>query len=96
MSPRPRTPGSKHHVLAAGRTSSAEFGETSCTPGYYNNEGSRRAKSRQGGFYFGGPTEFAEILEAWRSEGSLAGLVAEIASGSREAAGDPEVTWDGP
>ena len=45
-----------------------------CTPGYYNAEGQADAKTRQGGFFFGGPTEFAEILEAWRADGSLEGL----------------------
>ncbi len=55
----------------AGRTS--EFGET-CTPGYYNNEGQPTRKGRQGGFYFGGPREYFEILEAWRSDGTLEGL----------------------
>jgi cation diffusion facilitator CzcD-associated flavoprotein CzcO len=50
-----------------------EFSE-SCTPGYYNNEGHADARTRQGGFFFGGPTEFAEILEAWRADGGLAGL----------------------
>jgi len=52
---------------------SVEFSEQ-CTPGYYNNEGRRDAKTRQGGFYFGEPTEFAELLEAWRADGSLKGL----------------------
>jgi cation diffusion facilitator CzcD-associated flavoprotein CzcO len=50
-----------------------EFGEH-CTPGYYNNEGQPSESGRQGGFYFGGPTEFCEILEAWRAEGSMKGL----------------------
>ncbi len=58
-------------IAQGGRTT--EFSE-SCTPGYYNNEGQADERSRQGSFYFGGPTEFAEILEKWRSEGSLAGL----------------------
>ncbi len=50
-----------------------EFGEQ-CTPGYYNNEGQPGEKSRQSGFYFGGPTEFVEILEAWRADGGMRGL----------------------
>jgi hypothetical protein len=50
-----------------------EFSE-SCTPGYYNAEGQADAKTRQGGFFFGGPTEFAEILEAWRADGRLEGM----------------------
>jgi cyclohexanone monooxygenase len=51
----------------------AEFGEH-CTPGYYNNEGQPQESSRQNGFYFGGPTEFVEILEKWRAEGGMKGL----------------------
>ena len=50
-----------------------EFSEH-CTPGYYNNEGQPGKASRQGGFYFGGPKEFVEILEAWRADGSMKGL----------------------
>ena len=50
-----------------------EFSEN-CTPGYYNAEGQADAKTRQGGFFFGGPTEFAEILQAWRADGGFAGM----------------------
>jgi len=50
-----------------------EFSE-SCTPGYYNAEGQADARQRRGAFFFGGPTEFADLLEAWRAEGSLKGL----------------------
>ena len=51
-----------------------EFSET-CTPGYYNNEGRPSRKTRQSGFFFGEqPTEFTEILEAWRAEGSMKGM----------------------
>lgn len=32
------------------------------------------AKTRQGSFFFGGPTEYADILEKWRAAGDLAGL----------------------
>jgi cyclohexanone monooxygenase len=52
---------------------STDFSEN-CTPGYYNNEGTADARNRQGGFFIGGPTEFAERLEAWREAGDLAGL----------------------
>ena len=58
-------------VAQGGR--SVEFSEN-CTPGYYNAEGQADEKTRQGGFFFGGPTEFAEILEAWREAGKLEGL----------------------
>ncbi|MBX9639005.1 MAG: NAD(P)/FAD-dependent oxidoreductase [Mycobacteriaceae bacterium] len=45
-----------------------------CTPGYYNREGKADAKTRQGSFFFGGPTEYADLLAAWRADGGLAGL----------------------
>lgn len=41
----------------------------SCTPGYYNREGQANAKTRQGSFFFGTPTEYADILEASRVTG---------------------------
>ena len=50
-----------------------EFSEQ-CTPGYYNNEGQPSEAGRQSGFYFGGPTKSAEILEAWRADGGMKGL----------------------
>jgi cyclohexanone monooxygenase len=53
--------------------STLEFSQN-CTPGYYNNEGQPTETSRQNGFYMGGPTEFAEILESWRAEDTLSGL----------------------
>ena len=46
-----------------------------CTPGYYNSEGA--AGNRNGFFsdmYGAGPLRFFEVLEAWRSDGSLPGL----------------------
>jgi cation diffusion facilitator CzcD-associated flavoprotein CzcO len=46
----------------------------SCTPGYYNNEGQPNLRAAQNGFYGGGPVQFFGLLEAWRNEGSLAGL----------------------
>ncbi|MBM4382674.1 MAG: NAD(P)/FAD-dependent oxidoreductase [Deltaproteobacteria bacterium] len=59
-------------VLAKAR-STLEFAQN-CTPGYYNNEGQPSERSRQDGFYMGAPTEFEELLDAWRREGTLAGL----------------------
>jgi len=56
---------------------SASFAEN-CTPGYYNNEGMPGEKSRQNGFFMGGPKEFGDILEAWRAEGGLVGLEVEL------------------
>jgi cation diffusion facilitator CzcD-associated flavoprotein CzcO len=37
-----------------------------CTPGYYNREGQANAKTRQGSFFYGTPTEYSDILEASR------------------------------
>jgi cation diffusion facilitator CzcD-associated flavoprotein CzcO len=56
--------------LADGRS---EFAEQ-CTPGYYNNEGKPGRITRQNFFFFGGPTEFVELLESWRADGSMKGL----------------------
>jgi len=50
-----------------------DFAEN-CTPGYYNNEGQPGRLGRQNGFYFGGPTEFVDILEQWRANGTMKGL----------------------
>jgi cyclohexanone monooxygenase len=52
-----------------------------CTPGYYNNEGKPGERSAQDGFYGGGSPEFIRILEQWRAEGKLAGLVIERSGG---------------
>ena len=38
----------------------------SCTPGYYNREGQVSDRLNQDSFFFGGPTEYADILGAWR------------------------------
>jgi hypothetical protein len=54
-------------------SATAERAKT-CTPGYYNREGKADAKTRQGSFFFGGPTEYADILTRWRADGDLAGL----------------------
>ena len=45
-----------------------------CTPGYYNREGQANATTRQGSFFYGGPTEYADILARWRDDGRLDGL----------------------
>jgi cation diffusion facilitator CzcD-associated flavoprotein CzcO len=46
----------------------------SCTPGYYNREGRADERLRQDSFFFGNPTEYANILDAWRAAGRLEGL----------------------
>jgi len=45
-----------------------------CTPGYYNNEGRPGDRGVRNGFYGAGSIAFITLLEAWRTEGSLAGL----------------------
>ena len=45
-----------------------------CTPGYYNNEGRPADRSAQNSSYGAGPVAFFALLDAWRREGSLAGL----------------------
>ena len=46
----------------------------SCTPGYYNNEGQLSPQARQNMFFMGGPLEFVELLDRWRSDGRMKGL----------------------
>jgi cation diffusion facilitator CzcD-associated flavoprotein CzcO len=60
-------------TVVARSTATAERAKT-CTPGYYNREGQADAKTRQGSFFFGGPTEYADILQAWRANGDMEGL----------------------
>ena len=45
-----------------------------CTPGYYNNEGKPSDLAARNGFYGHGPIAFVNLLEAWRSDGTLKGL----------------------
>ena len=52
----------------------SESFQESCTPGYYNNEGKPNPKSVQNGAYGAGPVKFFEEMDAWREEGSLAGM----------------------
>jgi cation diffusion facilitator CzcD-associated flavoprotein CzcO len=54
-------------------TASAERAKA-CTPGYYNREGQANAKTRQGSFFFGTPTEYAGILEESRASGAPHGF----------------------
>jgi cation diffusion facilitator CzcD-associated flavoprotein CzcO len=60
-------------TVVARSVASAERAKT-CTPGYYNREGKADAKTRQGSFFFGTPTEYADILEKWRARGDLDGI----------------------
>src|SRR6202008_2981877 len=46
----------------------------SCTPGYYNREGQADARLNQDSFFFGSPTEYADILQAWRGTGGHRGV----------------------
>ncbi len=54
----------------------------SCTPGYYNREGKASARLNRDSFFFGNPTEYADLLDAWRAAGTLEGFeVRESTSG---------------
>ncbi|MEB3071405.1 flavin-containing monooxygenase [[Mycobacterium] vasticus] len=79
----------QHDVTALEATADAEQGwvdavvarsdviagrRESCTPGYYNREGQANARLRQDSFFFGSPTEYGDILAAWRDTGELEGL----------------------
>ncbi|KAA8964823.1 NAD(P)/FAD-dependent oxidoreductase [Mycobacterium sp.] len=70
----------------------------SCTPGYYNREGRADAKLNQDSFFFGSPTEYADILQAWRAAGALEGL--EVTAAERHARlhqpVDPGIPLNGP
>ena len=55
-------------VVIAGR-------REACTPGYYNREGQPSDRLNQDSFFFGSPTEYADLLAAWRDAGTLEGLV---------------------
>ncbi len=46
-----------------------------CTPGYYNNEGQPNPKSIQNGPYGKGSRPYFRITQAWRDEGTMAGLI---------------------
>ena len=46
----------------------------SCTPGYYNNEGSPQAGNAFFGAYTPGTNAFAALLQEWRDTGVLPGM----------------------
>jgi cation diffusion facilitator CzcD-associated flavoprotein CzcO len=48
--------------------------QESCTPGYYNNEGTPSGRAAQNGSYGGGNLKFFKLLAEWREAGDLAGL----------------------
>jgi cation diffusion facilitator CzcD-associated flavoprotein CzcO len=56
------------------RSSASAERAKACTPGYYNREGQANAKTRQGSFFYGTPTEYASILEASRATGAPEGF----------------------
>lgn len=45
-----------------------------CTPGYYNDEGHVRERSRRNAWYGGGSPEFFRLIANWRDDGNLAGM----------------------
>jgi alkanesulfonate monooxygenase SsuD/methylene tetrahydromethanopterin reductase-like flavin-dependent oxidoreductase (luciferase family) len=55
----------------------------SCTPGYYNREGQASARLNRDSFFFGSPTEYADILAAWRTAGTLDGFDVRESSSAR-------------
>jgi cation diffusion facilitator CzcD-associated flavoprotein CzcO len=71
------------------RSSAIAGRRESCTPGYYNREGQANARLRQDSFFFGSPTEYADILDAWRAAGTLDGL--EIRTSTLTVDDDQEV-----
>jgi cyclohexanone monooxygenase len=48
-----------------------------CTPGYYNNEGKPAERRNRDTSYGAGPIEFVKVLEQWRAEATLPGLLVE-------------------
>ncbi len=56
------------------RSSATAERAKSCTPGYYNREGQANARTRQGSFFYGTPTEYADILESSRTAGAPEGF----------------------
>ncbi|UXA07306.1 NAD(P)/FAD-dependent oxidoreductase [Mycobacterium sp. SMC-2] len=58
-----------------GRSAASAERARTCTPGYYNREGKADNKTRQGSFFFGGPTEYADLLRSWRADGELEGYL---------------------
>jgi cyclohexanone monooxygenase len=65
----------------ADKSTLAEDFLESCTPGYYNDEGRVRERSRRNAWYGGGSPEFFRIIADWRETGSLPGM---------------DVTWETP
>ena len=62
-------------ILEKGAGAMGALGGPDCTPGYYNNEGqAREPTAMQAAPYGGGSIEYFKLLEAWRADGSLAGL----------------------
>jgi cyclohexanone monooxygenase len=45
-----------------------------CTPGYYNDEGRVRERSRRNAWYGGGSPAFFKLIADWRDAGTLEGM----------------------
>ncbi|WP_343598797.1 NAD(P)/FAD-dependent oxidoreductase [Mycobacterium sp.] len=58
----------------------------SCTPGYYNREGHAEARLNQDSFFFGSPTEYADILAAWGDARNFDGLDIRYRAGAPTSA----------
>jgi len=62
-------------VILGRLMTSASFGGSECTPGYYNNEGVKAGAHMVKSASFGGDTlAFIDVLRAWRQGDELAGL----------------------
>ena len=48
-----------------------------CTPGYYNNEGSKTMRWYLGEYYGPGWDAFEQLMQDWRDKGTMEGLVLE-------------------
>ena len=49
--------------------------QVTCTPGYLNNEGQGDMKAARSAAFMKSALEYADILEAWRAQGTLSGTV---------------------
>lgn len=60
--------------LVTGPSPMREYQET-CTPGYYNQEGKNEGQGFLDNLYPEGAVPFFRLLDAWRSKGTLDGII---------------------
>jgi cyclohexanone monooxygenase len=75
-------------IMAEHRLKNDEF-LTECTPGYYNNEGGNVRRSHIGEVYGPGINAFNGLLEAWRNQGEMEGMILEGARRKSRASAEP-------